>query len=131
MAARGGLTVEAGLTLVVMVFALLALDDITTDNSTGFRPEYTLLAFAGAWLLVFAIQLWRKGRPSLAGISLIALLAAAWVTQNGLGHIRDGGWRVFWPEYSVIVIAWLWFAALAAALLGQVLRRAGSGPTQA
>jgi hypothetical protein len=125
---RASLAVEAALTLVAMLFALLALDDITTDNSTGFRPEYTLLAFAGAWLLVFVIQLWRKGRPLLAAISLFALLAAAWVASDGLGHVRDGGWSVFWPEYSVTVIAWLWFAVLAAALLGQAFRRAGSEP---
>jgi hypothetical protein len=64
----------------------------------------------------------------LAAISLFALLAAAWVASDGLGHVRDGGWSVFWPEYSVTVIAWLWFAVLAAALLGQAFRRAGSEP---
>jgi len=120
--APASLAVEATLTLVAMLFALLALDDITTDNSTGFRPEYTLLAFAGAWLLVFVIQVWRKGRPRLAGLSLVALLAAAWVSLDGLGHKRDGGWSVFWLEYSVVLIAWLWFATLSVALLVRAYR---------
>ena len=51
-AAPAGLGVEACVTLVAMLFAWLAFDDITTDNATtGFVPEYTLLAAAGAWLL--------------------------------------------------------------------------------
>lgn len=127
-AAPAGLAVEAFVTLAAVIFVMLALDDITTDNSTGFRPEYTLLTLTGAWLLVLVVQLWRKGRPSLASISLIALLVAAWVSADGIGNKRDGGWSVFWPEYSVIVIAWLWFLAVAISLLRQVFRRSSPAP---
>ena len=121
---------EACVTLVAMLFALLALDDITTDNATtGFVPEYTLLAIAGAWLVVFAIQLWRKHRRVVAAVSLVVVAAAAWAAGDGLGHKHAGGWSVFWPDYSVITIAWLWFAAVSARLLVQAFR--GAGPAGA
>ena len=129
-AAPARLGVEACVTLVAMLFALLALDDITTDNATtGFVPEYTLLAIAGAWMVVFAIQLWRKHRRVVAAVSLVVVAAAAWAAGDGLGHKNAGGWSNFWPEYSVITIAWLWFAAVSARLLVQAFR--GAGPAGA
>jgi len=121
-AATASLLVEALATLVAMFIAAMALDDITTDNSTGFRPEYTILALVGAWLVVFVVQLWRRGRAVLAGVSLLVLLAAAWVSVDGIGHMRDGGWSVFLREYAVITIAWVWCTAVAVALLTQAFR---------
>lgn len=125
--APSSLAAEATLTLVAMFIAFLALDDITTDNATGFRPEYSLLALAGAWLLVFVVQLWRNGRSSLAVISLVFLIAAAWVIMDGIGHERDGGWIAFWPEYSTVTAAWLSLTVIAGALLVRGLRRGGAG----
>lgn len=126
-ATRGSFAVEAFVTLVAALFALLALDDITTDNATtGFRPEYTILAFCGIWLLLFGTFLWRKGRRRMAGVSLLLLGAAWWVTRDGLGHKSTGGWNVFWPEYAVVCAAWLWFTAIAATLLARALRSAGA-----
>jgi hypothetical protein len=125
MAAPACLAVEASVTLLGALFAFLALDDITTDNATtGFRPEYRMLACCGIWLLFFLFQLWRKGRRMLAGLSALLLCAAAWVTIDGIGHKNAGGWSVFWPEYSVILVAWLWFMAIAIMLLAQAFRRA-------
>lgn len=124
---RTSLAVEASITLLVALFTLLALDDITTDNSTtGFVPEYSLLALAGAWLLFFECQLWRKGRRILAGVSLLLLVSAAWVVRDGIGHKNAGGWSLFWPEYSVITVAWIWFAGVAVWLLAQGLGGGGS-----
>jgi hypothetical protein len=127
--ARAGLVVEASLTLVAMLFAFLALDDITTDNATtGFVPEYTLLGIAGAWLLIFVVRLGRKHRFVPAAVSLLLLVAAAWVAANGIGHKNAGGWSVFWPDYSVITTAWLWFTAISVRL-PQAFR--GAGPADA
>jgi hypothetical protein len=123
---RGSATSLAGeaiLTLVAMCFVWLALDDITTDNAVGFRPEYTLLACAGAWLLFFVARLWRSGRRSLAGVSLLFLLAAIWVAGGGIGHRRDGGWNVYWFEYSTLAAAWLWFTGLGAVEARHLLDR--------
>jgi len=55
--------------------------------------------------------------------------AAAWAAGDGLGHKNAGGWTNFWPDYSVITIAWLWFAAISVRLLAQAFgaaRRAGA-----
>jgi hypothetical protein len=129
---NGGPTAPAGLagaafiTLLGALFAFLALDDITTDNATtGFRPEFRLLGCVGAWLLFFVFQLWRNGRRVLAGLSVLLLCAGAWAAGDGIGHKNAGGWSVFWAEYSVILLAWLWFAATAIVLLAQAVRRAG------
>jgi hypothetical protein len=107
---------QAAVTLVVVIVAWLALDDITTDNSTGFLPEYRLLGCAGAWCLFVAYSLIRRGWRAIGAASAAAVAAAAWVAFDGLGHKRDGGWSVFWPEYSVILAAWLWFLALSGIL---------------
>lgn len=111
---------EAAVTIGLGVLAWLALDDITTDNSTGFRPEYTLLAACGAWCLFLAYDVLKQGYRRLGTTSVVALASAVWVASDGLGHKRDGGWGVFWPEYTVMLVAWLWFLAL-----GIVLSAAG------
>ena len=122
------LAVEASVTLVAALFSLLALDDITTDNATtGFKPEYRLLAVCGAWLLLFVLQLWRTHRRTLAAVSLALVAAAAWVVSDGLGHKNAGGWSVFWAEYSLVTIAWLWFTAVSVTLLARAFRGVRSG----
>ncbi len=108
---------EGAVTLVVLMLAWLALDDITTDNSTGFLPEYRLLAAAGAWCLFVAYTLLRRGWRVVGMTSVVAVAAAALVAFDGLGHKRDGGWSVFWPEYSIMLATWLWFLALSVILL--------------
>jgi hypothetical protein len=113
---RGVFVVQAAVTLVVVILAWLALDDITTDNSTGFLPEYRLLGAAGAWCLFVAYTLVRRGWRAIGAASVVAVAAAAWVAFDGLGHKRDGGWRAFWPEYSVMLATWLWFLALSGIL---------------
>jgi len=117
---RGGVLGAA--TLAVLVFAWFALDDITTDNSTGFLPEYRVLMAAGVWCVFVASALLRRGSSVLGMTSLVAVAAAAVVASDGVGHIRDGGWSVFWPEYTVILATWLWFLALSVMLLAVGLR---------
>jgi hypothetical protein len=110
---RASVSVAQGaITLVVVVLASLALDDITTDNSAAFLPEYGMLAAAGAWGLFVAYTLLRTGHRFVGTMSMVAVGAAAWVAFDGLGHKRDGGWSAFWPEYSVMLTTWVWFIAL-------------------
>ena len=113
----GAFPAEAAVTIGLVVLAWLALDDITTDNSTGFRPEYTLLAACGAWCLFLAYDLLKQGYRRMGTTSMVAVASAVWVASDGLGHKRDGGWSVFWPEYTVMLVAWLWFLALAVVLI--------------
>jgi hypothetical protein len=108
---------ESAVTIALVVLAWLALDDITTDNATGFEPEYRLLAACGAWCLFLTYDLLKRGYRRLGAVSVVAVASAAWVAFDGLGHKRDGGWSVFWPEYTVMLIAWLWFLTLAIVLV--------------
>ena len=96
-----------GVTLAAMVLAWLALDDITTDNATRFPVEYTILVVCGAWLLLVAWQLFRSGSRTNAAITVVSLAAAAWMAAGGIGHKRDGGWAVFWPQYLPLTWAWI------------------------
>jgi len=113
----GGLFAEAAVTLALVLLAWLALDDITTDNSTGFKPEYRLLTVCGGWCLFVGTDLVRKGHRLLGAVSLVAVALAVWVASDGLGHKRDGGWSMFWPEYAVMLWAWLWFLFLGIRLI--------------
>jgi hypothetical protein len=101
----------------MVALASLALDDITTDNSAAFLPEYRMLAAAGVWGLFVAYTLLRTGYRLVGTMSMVAVGAAAWVAFDGLGHKRDGGWSPFWPEYSVMLTTWVWFVALSVLLL--------------
>lgn len=112
----GTFSARAAVTIGLVVLASFALDDITTDNSTGFRPEYTLLAACGAWCVFLAYALLKQGYRALGTSSMIAVALAAWVASDGIGHTRDGGWNAFWPEYIVMLGTWLWFLALAMVL---------------
>ena len=123
------LSAEAAVTVAVVALAWLALDDITTDNSTGFKPEYALLAACGAWCLFLAYDLRKQGHGRLGTTSMVAVAAAVWVAFDGLGHKRDGGWSVFWLEYAVMLVAWLWFLALAIVLIALGRRVMPTGDT--
>jgi len=113
-----------GVTLVVMLLAGLALDDITTDSATRFPAEYSMLAVAGAWLLFVAWQLWRAGSRANAILTIASLAAATLMAAGGIGHKRDGGWAVFWPQY--IPLTWAWIHGI---VVGILMIRRGFRPT--
>ena len=119
---RAALLGQGALTLAALVLAYLALDDITTDNAVRFPAEYRLLALCGAWLLFVAWRLVRSGSRALAAVTILTVAIAAWVASHGIGHVRDGGWSVFWPEYLVMTWAWLWGLIVALTLLRRGIR---------
>lgn len=47
---------------VAIVVAVLALEDITTDTSRSFAPEWTALALCAAWFAVMGWRYWLKRR---------------------------------------------------------------------
>ena len=101
------------LTAVVLLLVFAAFDDITTDNDTDFRFEYSILIASAAWLLFLALRLVRHQQPVLGGISLAALAAGLW-GQHGIGPGIVPG---LWPEYVVTTGAYIWFWALTLVLL--------------
>jgi len=104
-----------GVTLAAMVLAWLALDDITTDNATQFPGEYRMLAVGGVWLLYIAWQLFRAGSRVNAVLTVASLAAATLMAAGGIGHKRDGGWSVFWPQY--IAVTWAWVHGIVVGIL--------------
>jgi hypothetical protein len=112
---------------VVMIAALLlvfaAFDDITTDNATSFRPEYTILVAVAVWLLFIAVRLMGHGHGLLGGISLVALASAVWGQRAvGPGVVWGQHAAGFTPEYAAVVTAYGWFCALSLAMLWRAWR---------
>jgi cytochrome bd-type quinol oxidase subunit 2 len=105
--ARGSWLVLGGITLAAMALAMLALDDITTDNAAQFPVEYRILAICAVWLLCVAWPLWRSGSRRNAALILASLAVATSLCAGGIGHKRDGGWAAFWPQYIALLWAWI------------------------
>jgi len=104
---------NAAITIGALFLVFAAFDDITTDNATTFRVEYTFLVGCTAWLLFVAWSLIRGGHRTLGFVSLVALASAVWA-QHAIGPGMAPGLR---PEYIVFTAAYLWFWALAGAML--------------
>jgi hypothetical protein len=104
---------SAAITLVALLLVFAAFDDITTDNATTFRVEYTFLVGCAGWLLFVAWSLIRGGHRALGSTSLAALASALWA-QHAMGTGKVPGLR---PQYLVMTAAYFWFCALAGAML--------------
>jgi len=116
------------LTLVAAVLAVMAMDDITTDSSTSFAVEYTLLSVCAAWCAYLAARLWCTRHRVLATLSLTALVAGAAAAAGGFGTKAVGGWSSFWPEYTAVTAALLWFLALSITLIVVAARTGQARP---
>ena len=112
-AAGSRLLSNAAITLVALLLVFAAFDDITTDNATTFRVEYTFLVGCAGWLLFVAWSLIRGGHRPLGFASLVALASALWA-QRAIGPGMVPGLR---PEYIVMTAAYFWFWALTGAML--------------
>ena len=75
---------DAVITFAAVVFAVLALDDITTDTAPSFPLERTALVGCAVWFLVVAWRLWRQGHRVLGALSF-GLLALAALAQPAIG----------------------------------------------
>jgi hypothetical protein len=104
---------SAVITFVALILVFAAFDDITTGNEPDFVFEYAGLAACAGWLLFLSVQLARHGHVVLGGLSLAALLVAAW-GQRAIGPGITPG---LWPEYVATVSAFAWFVVLGVALL--------------
>jgi hypothetical protein len=75
---------DAVITFAVVLLAVLALDDITTDTAPSFPLERTVLALCALWFLVVAWRLWRQGHR-LFGLLSFGLVAIAALAQRAIG----------------------------------------------
>jgi hypothetical protein len=65
-----------GISIIALLCAWLALDDITTDNATEFNVEYSLLLICGVWFAGVSVWLLVRGRLVLGIVSLLAVALA-------------------------------------------------------
>lgn len=78
----------AAITSLALLLAFAAFDDITTDNATTFRVEYTFLVACSGWLLFVAWSLIRGAHLVLGLASLLfwalagALLWLSWKARR-------------------------------------------------
>ena len=82
---RDGMRWVGIVSILLVVVAWLALDDITTNNATTFIVEYSLLVICGAWFAAVAIWLLAR-RWVMAGIVSLAALSLAVVAFRPLPH---------------------------------------------
>jgi hypothetical protein len=104
---------DAAVTLVALVLAVAAFDDIATDSATSFTVEYAFLIACAGWLAGLAIRLIRHGHPVPGSISLLALAGAVWA-QPAIG---PGTVPSLDPHYLALMSAFAWFTMLSLALL--------------
>jgi hypothetical protein len=95
---------DAAVTVAVLLLVFAAADDITTDHSTGFPLEYSMLVAGIVWLGFLTWRLLRERHHVLGGLSLLALAGALW----GGSAIAPGSTPTS-PAYMVTVAAYLWF----------------------
>jgi hypothetical protein len=110
-------TRDAVITFAVVVLAVLALDDITTDTALSFPLERTALVGCAAWFLVVAWQLWRRGHL-LLGVVSFGLVTIAALAQPAIGP----GTVPMQFGYLVTVGTLAWFLLVAAGLAGSAWR---------
>jgi len=111
------------LSLLLLVLAWLALDDITTDNATGrFIPEYSMLVVCGIWFASVAAWLLVRRWLLLAIGSLLAVALAVLAFWSLPHHYAPAS-----PINYLGLISIAWFLALGIWL---VARRAAQTPAR-
>jgi peptidoglycan/LPS O-acetylase OafA/YrhL len=109
----------AAVTIGVVGLAVLALDDITTDNAASFFAERTALALCAGWFGLVAWRLVHDRHRIVGGLSFV-LLALAVLVQPVVGP----GMHPTHFGYLATVGTLAWFVAVAAILALWAWRRA-------
>lgn len=108
---------DAVITFAVVVLAVLALDDITTDSARSFPLERTALAGCAVWFAMVAWRLWRQGHRVL-GVLSFGLVTSGALAQPTIGP----GTLPMQFGYLATVGALAWFLLMAAVLAGLAWR---------
>ena len=111
---------RGAVSLIVLAFSWLALDDITTDNAARFPLEYTMLVLAGVWFSVLGAWLIAK-RRTVAGIGSLVAIVMGVVAFWSLPHHYEPPSAVNHIGYAPLA----WFLALAVWLVAARDRSSG------
>jgi len=103
---------DAVISFALVVLAVGALDDITTDSASSFPLERTALAGCAVWFAVVAWRLWRQGHRVLGLVSLVMVTTAA-LAQPAIGR---GTTALQVVAYLATLGAIAWFLLLAGLL---------------
>jgi hypothetical protein len=115
----------AALTLTTVIVAVIALDDITTDDAASFGFERFALLGCWTWLLVVSARLMREHRS--LGLISVGLLGFAAPALRAIGPGIQPGLSF---EYVVTVVVLAWFAGLAVVLAARGWRSRGRPATR-
>ena len=108
---------DAVITVAVGLFAVAAIDDITTDSAVSFPLERTALLGCAIWFCVVASRLWRHGHRALGGVSF-ALVAIAAMMQPWVGQGITPTPLAYFAYFATVgTLAWFLFVAAALAML--------------
>jgi hypothetical protein len=94
--------------LIVLLLAWLALDDITTDNASEFPLEYTILVSAGMWFVALGVSLIAK-RRYFSGVSSLLAVVLGVVAFWSLPHHYQPPSPINYLGYAPLA----WFVGLA------------------
>jgi hypothetical protein len=100
------------LSILILVLAWLALDDITTDNASAFIPEYSMLVMCGIWFVGVAAWLLVRRRLLLGITSLLAVALAICAFWSLPHHYAPPS-----PVNDLGLVSFAWFLALAIVLV--------------
>jgi hypothetical protein len=94
--------------ILLLMLAWAALDDITTDTATAFVPEYSILVVCGIWFTAVAVWLLVRRRALTGIISLFAVALAVIAFWSLPHHYGQGS-----PINYLGLLSLAWFLALA------------------
>jgi hypothetical protein len=112
---------SGAVSLIVLAFSWLALDDITTDNAVRFPLEYTMLVLAGVWFSVLGAWLLVAKRRTVAGVGSLVAIVVGVVAFWSLPHHYQPPSAVNYMGYAPLA----WFLALAVWLVAARDRSTG------
>lgn len=111
---------RGAVSLVVLLFAWAALDDITTDTAQRFVVEQTILVLSGIWFAGIGTSLLVR-RRRLLGLSSLGAVGIGVLVFSSLPHRGEAGTAVNYLGLVPLV----WFVGLTVWMLA--VRRAGGG----
>lgn len=110
---------DAVFTVIAVLVAFAALDDITTDNALSFPLERLALVGCAVWFLRVAWRLWQQDQRVLGAMSCgLVVLAVVVHPTIGQGALPAQFVYLAWAGYLATIGALAWFLVVAGVSVG-------------